>query len=204
MYSGKIFCVGFHKTGTSTLATALRLLGYRVAASFGVDDPNIGTRVLARADELVPQYDAFQDNPWPIIFRHLDSRYPESKFILTERSTESWLTSALGHFGGSETEMRRWIYGAGDPVGHEGVYRQRYERHNAEVLEYFAERPGDLLRMNFAEGDGWAPLCEFLEAAVPDAPFPHVNSQSERMRASDTRALFWRPRSLARRLLGRT
>jgi hypothetical protein len=23
--------------------------------------------------------------------------------------------------------------------------------------------------------DGWEPLCEFLEAPVPDAPFPHLN-----------------------------
>jgi hypothetical protein len=24
-------------------------------------------------------------------------------------------------------------------------------------------------------GDGWEPLCEFLELPVPDTPFPHLN-----------------------------
>jgi hypothetical protein len=27
--------------------------------------------------------------------------------------------------------------------------------------------------------EGWEPLCEFLGADVPDAPFPKVNSREE-------------------------
>jgi hypothetical protein len=28
-------------------------------------------------------------------------------------------------------------------------------------------------------GEGWGPLCEFLELPVPDVPFPHINDRKE-------------------------
>jgi Sulfotransferase domain len=28
-------------------------------------------------------------------------------------------------------------------------------------------------------GDGWEPICTALRVAVPDEPFPHVNSTEE-------------------------
>ncbi|TMK82221.1 MAG: sulfotransferase family protein, partial [Actinobacteria bacterium] len=33
--------------------------------------------------------------------------------------------------------------------------------------------------LEWQPGDGWAPLCEALGVAVPDDPFPHVNSTAE-------------------------
>jgi hypothetical protein len=76
--------------------------------------------------------------------------------------------------------MRRWIYGegAGCPEGNEDIYVARYERHNKEVLEYFAKRPDDLLVFDLPKGDGWDKLCPFLGHDVPDEPFPHANKAS--------------------------
>jgi UDP-N-acetylmuramate-alanine ligase len=37
----KVFCIGFHKTGTTSLAVALKTLGYRVTGPNGVHDPDI-------------------------------------------------------------------------------------------------------------------------------------------------------------------
>ena len=99
MYRGKIFGIGFHKTGTSSLARALDMVGYNVTASYGLTDKNIATTVLPKAREIVPQFDAFQDNPWPLIYKELDAEYPGSKFILTVRPTEEWLNSIVNHFG---------------------------------------------------------------------------------------------------------
>lgn len=48
--------------------------------------------------------------------------------------------------------MRKWIYGAGSPLGNEAIYIRRFEAHNAEVLEYFRRRPNDLLVMRLAAG----------------------------------------------------
>jgi len=178
----KIFCIGFHRTGTSSLMKALRILGYRVnKVELSVfRNPNIAQEVREIAFALVDQYDAFSDNPWPIIYRELDQKYPDSKFILTLRSTESWVRSMVKYFGATTTPMREWIYGAGNPAGNEAIYAARYERHNHEVLEYFRERPNDLLVMNFAEGDGWEKLCPFLGKEIPAVPFPHTNKASVR------------------------
>lgn len=178
--TAKVFCIGFHKTGTTSLTVALRALGYRVTGPNGIDDPDIASNVLPMAYALVEQYDAFQDNPWPIIYRDLDRQYPGSRFILTLRNTDSWMTSQLKHFGRRETQMRKWIYGVGCPEGNEAVYRKTFEAHNREVLDYFSERPDDLLVLDLAKGDGWEKLCPFLGKPVPAMPFPHANKGSDR------------------------
>ena len=176
----KVFCIGFHKTGTTSLEKALELLGYRVTGPNGTKDPDIAAKVHDMADELVAKYDAFQDNPWPVLYREMDEKYPGSKFILTMRSPESWILSQVRDFGLRETPMRRWIYGddAGCPEGNEDVYVERYERHNREVLEYFEGRPDSLLVLDLPKGDGWPELCAFLGEPVPDKPFPHANKAS--------------------------
>ena len=58
----KVFCIGFHKTGTTSLELALRKLGYRVTGSFGTKDPDIVGKVYATAYAMVEQFDAFEDN----------------------------------------------------------------------------------------------------------------------------------------------
>ncbi|MDX1480096.1 MAG: sulfotransferase [Woeseiaceae bacterium] len=176
----KVFCIGFHKTGTTSLEKALEMLGYRVTGPNGTRDPDIASKVYDMADELVGQYDAFQDNPWPVIYREMDEKYPGSKFILTMRSPESWIRSQVRDFGLRTTPMREWIYGpeAGCPEGNEDVYVARYERHNREVLDYFSDRPDDLLVMDLPRGDGWPELCAFLGEPLPDEPFPHANKAS--------------------------
>jgi hypothetical protein len=176
----KIFCIGFHKTGTTSLNVALKMLGYRVTGPNGVNDPDIEKNVHRMADELVKRYDAFQDNPWPIIYKELDRKYPGSKFILTLRNADAWMKSQVRHFGRHETAMRKWIYGVGCPEGNEAIYVEVFERHNREVLDYFKDRPQDLLIMDLAKGHGWEKLCPFLGKNIPDTEFPHVNKATDR------------------------
>lgn len=176
----KVFCIGFHKTGTTSLEVALKKLGYRVTGSFGTKDPDIASKVHEMAYAMVPKYDAFEDNPWPILYRELDARFPGSKFILTRRPAENWIRSQVKDFATTETPMRRWIYGedAGCPEGNEDTYIARYERHNREVLDYFKGRPDDLLVVDFPNDDGWSRICPFLNVAIPEEPFPHANKAS--------------------------
>jgi len=51
------------------------------------------------------------------------------------------------------------------------VFRSRYRQHNLYVKTYCKKE--DLLL--FQLGEGWAPLCKFLNKPVPDVPFPHMN-----------------------------
>ncbi len=170
----KVFAIGFHETGTMSLARALRLLGYRVAGPVGTRNPAIAQQAVAIALALATDHDAFNNNPWPLLHKTLDLTFPGSRFILTVRDEQRWLRSVVKCFGAEDTPMRRWIYGAGTPRGNEATYLARYRQHNAEVLEYFAERD-DCLVLDLERGHAWPELCAFLDLPVPDKPFPRLN-----------------------------
>lgn len=175
----KVFGIGFHKTGTKSLAGALRALGYSVHGPDWVHDIDACANLRAlysKALAVVPDYDAFQDNPWPLLWRPLAERFPNARFILTVRDEAQWLESALRYFGAQSTPMRRLIYGneAGSPVNNETIYIARYRQHNAEVRKAFVGSQR-LLELNIAGGESWEPLCDFLGHAVPALPFPHAN-----------------------------
>jgi hypothetical protein len=178
----KVFGIGFHKTGTTSLAKALRRLGFAVCGVFGAQDPNLRETVLPEALERARRYDAFQDNPWPLLYREMDQHFPGSKFILTVRPTDEWIRSVAGHFGRSQNEMRKFIYGAtlGAPLGNEARYCEIYEQHNEAVLRYFADRPHDLLILQLTQGEGWERLCPFLGFKVRRDPFPRLNGRATR------------------------
>ena len=171
----KIICVGFHKTGTTSLSTALKHLGYRVlgpqVTAAGPLLRNEQTDLLER----LQNFDACQDNPWPLLFRELDTRYPDSRFILSLRPLDEWIQSVVNHFGNRSTPMRQWIYGQGSPIGHETIYIERHRKHLEAIRAHFLYRKKDLLEISLTAGHGWAQLCSFLNMPVPDIPFPHAN-----------------------------
>ena len=178
----KVFCIGFHKTGTKSIASALRILGYRVTGANGVHDPDIAIKLNDLVDEVSEQFDAFQDNPWPLVYKRMDEKYPDAKFILTLRDPDRWIASAVRHFENRRSPMRALIYGedAATPIGNEAHYVAVMKRHNAEVLDYFRDRPGKLLVMDLSKGHGWSELCPFLGVDAPYEPFPHSNSGAAR------------------------
>jgi len=139
---------------------------------------------------MARRYSAFRDNPWPLLFRELDERFPGSRFVLTVRDPQRWLASMTRHFDDRETPMREWIYGRGhgSPRGSEDVYLERFERHSREVREHFSGRAGDLLEMDVEAGDGWESLCPFLGHPVPGSPFPHKGKATERISARSVSA----------------
>lgn len=171
----KIFGIGFQKTGTKSLGAALGILGYRVCGPVGAKDLDIAKNAPALIHSLVPRYDAFQDNPWPLFYEDLDRHYPGSRFIFTVRSPDTWIDSVVAHFGDHDTPMRRYIYGVGHPEGNERVFLERYRRHNDEVRHYFRNRSEDMLTMDITRGDGWGPLCDFLGLSRPGVEFPKLN-----------------------------
>jgi hypothetical protein len=180
----KVFCIGFQKTGTSSLREALRSLDYRVHGVFGRDMklPDLRRRFVETGLQIAHEHDAVEDMPWPLMFRELDAAFPGSRFILTVRDTDKWYASISSHFGANPYHIQQLTYGddAPAPVGHEARYRAVYDAHNAAVMAHFAERPGDLLVMRLEEGDGWGKLCRFLGEPMPEPPFIHTNSRTQR------------------------
>jgi hypothetical protein len=176
----KVFCIGFHKTGTSSMNQALSRLGYRVHGPMDSGDCPSREVLLERAIKLAHRYDAFEDNPWPIFFRELHQEFPNSKFILTVRDSRGWLTSVLKHFGHRSTPMRELIYGKGSPVGNEDIYLQRYRAHNSAVIQHFQDSPEHLLVLDVSASEPWRRLCDFLGQPIPLVSFPHANAATNR------------------------
>jgi hypothetical protein len=175
----KVFGVGVHRTGTTTLSYCMRRFGFRhcgyqlpLLEAWCAGDPG---PLFAAADEV----DSAGDWPWPLAFRELDARYPEARFVLTvRRDPQVWLESLLYHARRSgPTRARELIYGHSDPVGHERAHLDLYLAHNAAVRAWFQGRPGKLLEVCWERGDGWPELCGFLGQPIQEDPFPHVNQR---------------------------
>ncbi|MGA2412071.1 MAG: sulfotransferase family protein [Candidatus Binataceae bacterium] len=178
----RIFGVGLHKTSLTSLAKALENLGYdsvRWPAGTWVQAVWDEMRKYGKSQTLEGVY-AVSDLPISLLYKELDRAYPRSKFILTVRDEVDWLRSARDHFS-DRNPLHKWW----DEISHElhevlygrkdfdtSAMLSRYRRHNAEVREYFKNRPNDLLVMDMDAGAGWAELCKFLGQPVPAALYP--------------------------------
>lgn len=200
----KVFCIGFQKTGTTSMETALSLMNYRVASVFGRDMQLATLRkvFVQRGIEIARRCDAVQDMPWPLLFEDLDRTFPRSKFILTVRDEDAWWLSILGHFGRNTDVMQQLVYGsdAGAPFGNERRYRRIYREHNNRVRDYFAGRDNDFLELNFSGRIGWVEICQFLKRPIPNSPFPQSNQP--RQQPSIKRTLRRKSLLLANRIVG--
>ncbi|MEN0050848.1 MAG: sulfotransferase family protein [Bacteroidota bacterium] len=191
---GKIIGVGFQKTGTSTLRDALKILGYRVK-----DTSSRALIPILKGDynkilRRIKNYDALEDTPWYMIYKELDARIPNCKFILTIREPESWYNSVSRHIGDLRSAQHEWIYGRnkGLPKDDKTNTINVYNCHNQEVIQYFKDRPHDLLILDFTKGDQWEKLCQFLGRDIPNTPFPHRNKWGKRQDQKKKKFKFWR------------
>ncbi len=177
----KTFGIGWAKTGTTTLGECFKTLGFDHQSTRPdlVRDARQGDlrRILALAEKK----DSFEDWPWPLLYRELDDAFPGSRFVLTVREPEKWLRSNRnmlrrpGYGTTAHHELRGLIFGFSFPDVTDEQLLRRYSRHNREVREYFRDRPGALLVVDWERGDGWPQLCGFLGVEVPELPFPHAN-----------------------------
>ena len=94
----KIFCIGFNKTGTTTLEAVLRLYGFNLPIQqeqeIRLTRQTFSTE-YSEFKTFCSQYDAYQDMPFSQgeVYVVADALFPSSKFILTERISEDWFNS---------------------------------------------------------------------------------------------------------------
>ncbi len=170
---GKIFGIGMGRTGCSSLREALQELGYIVLQ---VNK----TPLIPELIEIIKEYDGALDSPIAYQYKELDKLFPNSKFILTTRTLESWLksieyfltiTGVLPRPAKNQIVMKSlW----GDVKFNKETFTNGWKKHHKEVKEYFKYR--ELLVMNLPKGDGWKKLCYFLGKEIPNKPFPHEYS----------------------------
>lgn len=203
MHRTKTFCIGFNKTGTTSLEKFMSIHGFRCG------DQRRGELLMTDYTEgrwqglkdLVDSADFFQDLPFsaPGTFRVLDETYPGSRFILTLRdSPEQWYRSLV--------EFHRRVFGRGERIPtrrdletadyrypgfawqvnralydspSEDPYRREdliaaYENHRREVLAHFRGRK-NLLTLEISDPKAVDKLADFLNIEPRLETMPWLN-----------------------------
>src|SRR5215471_13244034 len=184
---------GFGRTGTLSLKLALEQLGFgpchHMLGVLAHPAQAAGWRAAAEGkaidwDALLDGYAAAVDWPACHFWRELSARYPAAKVVLTARDADAWyesLSATIGKFADGSRRLPPNALGRiivmehtfggriGDPAHAKAVYR----RHVEAVM---AGLPADRLLV-FDVAEGWAPLCRFLDRAIPSQPFPRSNSR---------------------------
>ena len=197
----KVIGAGLGRTATFSLKFALEHLGlgpcHHMSEVLAGARRNIPLWLdVARSrpdwDRIFDGYQSTTDYPACSYWRELADYYPNAKVVLTVRDADSWFDSVtetifsqqmLGSLADSPTEemMRRTIFDA-----FEGRVKDRefmtdwFKRRNQAVIDAL---PADRLLV-YSPKEGWGPLCSFLGVAVPDGPFPRINSRDEMGQAS--------------------
>jgi len=183
----RVLGIGMHKTGTTSLHHAFQTLGLD---SWHWKSNREAIRIWnemngqGRSPLLEHSY-ALCDNPIPMLYEKLDKAYPGSKFILTMLDESAWIKAVECLWDPNRNPNYDWDRQPFSHRIHEALYGTRYftpcvmlaryHDHNRDVMEYFKDRPHDLLVMNMSKGAGWPELCGFLGKPIPSIPYPHAN-----------------------------
>lgn len=140
----KIFGIGLGKTGTTTLGVCLNSLAYQHYGWYSLTNYKLLHKIkLDNFDDVyrvVNQYDCFEDYPWPLIYKCLDQKYPNSKFILTTRKcSQTWLKSCLNHYFRVQDRaayVYDLIYGLGHPQDCSDEYINFYRKNGSKASPF--------------------------------------------------------------------
>lgn len=172
----KIFGIGLPRTGTTSLSIALCTAGYKTAHT-------------VFAPHLYDIGDAFTDTPIYCDYKELDTRYPNSKFILTTRDVDSWLISIERYFNfftkerlpqiingktvGAKIDLRVYQKTFGQFTFDKNSFRERFKMHENEAREYFRERDEHFTIVDITSNNVTENLSNFL--GNPILSFPKTN-----------------------------
>ncbi|GAB4217717.1 MAG: hypothetical protein OHK0012_23240 [Synechococcales cyanobacterium] len=210
----KIFCVGLSRTGTTSLCEALNLLNIKTihypsslfvhpeildkSLSFVPKkkrnflqklnlEAELEKRDIKHAENTLNEYTGFADLPVPLFYKELDKKYPHSKFILTIRDEEKWLSSMkwmlsdgkyLWRFNELDDEILLSQYGT--TTYDRNKLLNTFLAHNSKVMNYFLGRGKDFLLMDLEKRElNFESICNFLGLQTPNIQFPHTNSPKE-------------------------
>ena len=179
MAKQKIIGIGFHKTGTTTLGTCMKMLGYNHISLSREAFILYHESEIDALLKIMKYFDSFEDWPWPFLYKEAYKEFPDSKFILTTRiNDEVWFKSLSKHVyrgDGDGFKYRKYIYGYENPDENKALHIQRYNDHNKSVREFFKNKPESFLEVCWERGDGWDQLGKFLGIDTSGLPFPHAN-----------------------------
>jgi hypothetical protein len=151
-------------------------------------------------EEVFAGYRSSVDWPGGYFYRELMDAYPEAKVLLSVREGEAWersfretiwtmckgqsLMPLLARARGEVDPRWRRYMALVDRMfwGPQGTFASGDEP--AQLIEQMVAHNEQVKRAVPAErllvwevGEGWGPLCDFLEVDVPDGPLPHANDR---------------------------
>jgi len=184
----KVFCIGLHKTGTTTLANYLNEFGFNTTH----------TTNWINDDSQLEKYDFFSDggshfdHQNEFDYQRLFHTYKHSKFILQTRDTERWIISKLKHSGWKQDTViqkddlekithNQWKYKSILTIQKFIEHKFNYER---KVLSFFKEKDfSRLLVVDITQEDQQkiesSKLREYLNLkSMNKISLPHSNKGS--------------------------
>ena len=202
----KVFCIGRNKTGLTSLGQALEGFGYKLGnqrkSELLLDD--WAKKDFAKIIRHCRTADAFKDVPFSLdhTFEIVDQAFPGSKFILSVRENAAeWYdshirydTRALGkgrlpvaddlksytyRKPGWYWQLHQYVYHIDESTLYDrDTYIKHYENYNRNVIEYFKNRPDDLLVINLKDDNAMEKLCNFLNIKYAGRSMPHLNKSA--------------------------
>lgn len=199
----KYFCIGRNKTGTTSLRKAFEDLGFPVGDQYRAEqlaNENYFKGNFQPIVDYCKHAQVFQDVPfsWDGTYEIMDKEFPGSKFILSIRDdAEQWYRSITRFhakkFGNGSIptadDLRNANYvapgymyravklhGAPDEdIYNHAILVSHYNEYNRKAIEYFQDRPGDLLVINVAEHEAYQKFADFLGVQADNKRFPWEN-----------------------------
>jgi hypothetical protein len=192
----RVVGAGLGRTGTTSLKLALEhLLGGRCFHMSEITHESASAWADAYAGDLPDWHGVFDAyiacTDWPAapFWPEISAAYPDALILLSIRDPDEWWRSA------SSTIFERIgvILAQVNPIHPYAEMDRRMlgrltadwrdeESAKAAFVAYNdwvrATAPTDRL-LEWRVGDGWEPLCERLELAVPQLPFPETNSTKD-------------------------
>lgn len=172
----KIVVVSLPKTGTSTLAVMLRVLGYEVTG------PNKHIKDDKRnIQELKNKFNGFQDYPW--CFEYQSFNINTTLFIYIERDNKAWVNSFIYNYGrvnGNHYCQSYWK-GLKNTLKNKQKLIDNKKQHKKIFLNWAKTNNAKVLYTNL-KSLTWEKLCVFTNNDIPKNIFgkvievPNVNS----------------------------
>ena len=197
----KIIGSGFGRTGTMSMKQALTTLGFGPCHHMieVMENPaqpahwkNIAAGESVDWNQVFDGYQSQVDWPGAHVWPETVEAFPDALVLHTERPEDAWWNSfdrTIGKFfrvfSGLEIPphisdifhtMNDWFVrdNFSDLTDRDAVLAC-YRRNNERVRDTV---PADRLLV-YQPGDGWEPLCRFLEVSIPEGEFPHSHPQKE-------------------------
>jgi hypothetical protein len=198
----KIFCIGYNKTGTTSLTEFFKQNEYSIAPQIPFEynlNSYFSKNHSTFVDMIKQDYNEntfFQDVPFslPNFYKVLDTEFENAKFILTVRNDENqWYESLIRYhkqkfknlynphnimyvYQGWVTKILSQAYGSPKyDLYNPIILKNSYLNHIKDVKNFFKNKSDKLLVLNL-ETDSVSKLESFLDTSFTIKKFPHINS----------------------------